>query len=38
MEVIYEHPLLTTWFIFFIGFWLTIAFSQLVKVEFCRYL
>jgi hypothetical protein len=31
MDTIYAHPLLTTWFIFFIGFWLTIAMSQINK-------
>lgn len=31
METIYSHPLLTTWFIIVIGFWLTVAASQINK-------
>ena len=31
METIYEHPFITTWFIFLFGFWLTVAASQINK-------
>lgn len=29
METIYNHPILTTFFIFQIGFWLTVACGQI---------
>ncbi|SFN14189.1 hypothetical protein SAMN05421832_11662 [Psychrobacillus psychrodurans] len=28
METIYSHPWLTSFFIFQLGFWVTVAFSQ----------
>jgi hypothetical protein len=31
METIYQHPVITSWFIFSIGFWLTAAMSQVGK-------
>ncbi len=33
METIYSHPILTTFFIFQIGFWITVAASQLKLVK-----
>jgi hypothetical protein len=29
MELLYEHPFITTWFIGCVGFWLTAAAGQL---------
>jgi hypothetical protein len=33
MEAIYNHPILTSAFIFQIGFWLTIAVGQIRKSD-----
>lgn|GEM_PF-4770220 len=33
METIYSHPILTSFFTFQLGFWLTVALSQLKIVK-----